>query len=70
MTTEVSSFVAVRAIVEMAQDLGIQNTAAEFVSSEEVMQVVRSLGITQSQGYYIGRATPELTTIPDFLNHD
>jgi diguanylate cyclase (GGDEF)-like protein len=67
MTTDVSSFVAVRAIVEMAQDLGIQTTAAEFVSSEQVMQVVRSLGITQSQGYYIGRAAVELTETPDFL---
>jgi diguanylate cyclase (GGDEF)-like protein len=67
MTTDVSSFVAVRAIVEMAQDLGIQTTAAEFVSSEQVMQVVRSLGITLSQGYYIGRAAVELTEMPDFL---
>ncbi len=67
MPTEASSFVAVRAIVEMAQDLGIENTTAEFVSSEQVMQIVRSLGITQSQGYYIGRAAPELVSTPDFL---
>lgn len=68
MTSETHSFVAVRAIVEMARDLGIQTTAAEFVSSEQVLNIVRSLGITQSQGYYIGRATTELTTSPNYMS--
>ena len=67
MTEDASSFIAVRAIVEMAQDLGIQVTTAEFVSSEQVYAVVKSLGITQSQGYYIGQAQPELVEEPLFL---
>lgn len=67
MADDVSSYVAVRAIVEMAQDLGIEVTTAEFVSSERVYTVVKSLGITQSQGYYIGQASAELITVPLFV---
>lgn len=68
MATDVSSFVAVRAIVEMAQDLGIKITSAEFVSTEQVYSIVKSLGVTQSQGFYIGRPNKELITTPGFLN--
>ncbi len=67
MPTDASSLVAVRAIEEMAHDLGIQTTTAEFVSSKEVFEIVKSLGITRSQGSYIGDATQELIMIPDFL---
>ena len=67
MAEDVSSFVAVRAIVEMAHDLGIGITTAEFVSSEKVHVVVKSLGITQSQGFYIGRPSTELASVPLFM---
>ncbi len=67
MAEDASSFVAVRAIVEMAHDLGIGVTTAEFVSSEKVYVVVKSLGITQSQGYYIGQPSTELASVPLFM---
>lgn len=41
-----------RAIVSFANDLGIK-TVAEFVHSQEVLDTVRSLGITYAQGYLI-----------------
>jgi diguanylate cyclase (GGDEF)-like protein len=67
LVSDASSYVAVKAIVEMANDLGIPTTSAEFVSSKEIYAVVKSLGISQSQGYYIGQAKQDLTATPDFL---
>lgn len=66
MISDVYSFVAVKAIVEMAQDLGIRTTTAEFVSSEKILQMVKSLDISQSQGFYIGRGSAQLSSQPEF----
>jgi diguanylate cyclase (GGDEF)-like protein/PAS domain S-box-containing protein len=47
----------VRAMTEMAQGLGIQTTA-EFVTSKEGMDLVRSFGVDMAQGYFIGEPCP------------
>lgn len=44
----------VKALVDVAQGLGI-NTTAEFVESAEVLERVRGLGVSFAQGYYVGR---------------
>ena len=44
----------VKALVDVAQGLGI-NTTAEFVESAEVLEKIRSLGVSYAQGYYVGR---------------
>lgn len=36
------------------------NTVAEFVHSEEIFNIVKSLGVTYAQGYYFGEPKPEL----------
>jgi EAL domain-containing protein (putative c-di-GMP-specific phosphodiesterase class I) len=51
----------------MARELGITVTTAEFVSDEEIYMIVTSLGITNSQGYFIGRATETLQQRPDCI---
>ncbi len=45
------SFQMVKAVVQFAKSLGMQ-TIAEFVSSKEIFEVAKSLGVDQFQGYY------------------
>ncbi|NPA58403.1 MAG: EAL domain-containing protein [Aquificae bacterium] len=49
----------VKAIVTFARKSGIK-TVAEFVETEEIFETVKSLGIDCSQGYYIGKPSPEI----------
>ncbi|MDF1615650.1 EAL domain-containing protein [Desulfurivibrio dismutans] len=49
--------VLVRTIVDFCRQLGIR-TVAEFVHSEDVLRVVKELGIDYSQGYHLGQPTP------------
>jgi EAL domain-containing protein (putative c-di-GMP-specific phosphodiesterase class I) len=49
----------VETIVSFARRLGIQ-TIAEFVHDETVQAIVRSIGVSHSQGYFIGRPAPQL----------
>jgi diguanylate cyclase (GGDEF)-like protein len=49
----------VETIVAFARKLQIQ-TIAEFVHNEAVQQVVRSIGVDFSQGYFIGEPRPEM----------
>lgn len=44
----------VRAMNEVARTLG-KETVAEFVETEAVFDLIRSMGINYAQGYYIGR---------------
>lgn len=46
-----------RAVVAMADSLGMRTTA-EGVETEEQLQAVRQLGCTKIQGYYYGRPMP------------
>ncbi|MDD5717439.1 MAG: EAL domain-containing protein [Sulfuricurvum sp.] len=46
--------IVVEAIVDFAKRIGVE-TVAEFVSSQEILATVSSLGITYSQGFYTGK---------------
>jgi len=48
-------------IVQFAKDLEIK-TVAEFVSSEEILNKVKEIGVDYGQGFYLGKPSPE---IPD-----
>lgn len=50
----------VKAIVEVAKALGKQ-TVAEFVGSQDIMDLLVQYGVDFAQGYYIGRPAPRLT---------
>jgi diguanylate cyclase (GGDEF)-like protein len=47
----------IEAIVSVAKKMGIK-TLAEFVENEEVLKVVKDLGIDYAQGYYFGKPEP------------
>jgi diguanylate cyclase (GGDEF)-like protein/PAS domain S-box-containing protein len=49
----------VRAIVQVARELGLE-TVAEFVESREVLEILREIGVDYVQGYYLGRPGPTL----------
>ena len=51
------SLAIVKSVISMVQDLEIESVA-EYVHSEAVYKVVRSLGIDYLQGYYLGRPFP------------
>ena len=51
------SIVMVETIVGLAKKLNIE-TIAEFVSSEEILEVVKELGVDYAQGYHIGKPEP------------
>jgi diguanylate cyclase (GGDEF)-like protein len=44
-------------IVSVAKKMGIK-TIAEFVENEEILEVVKDLGIDYAQGYYLGKPEP------------
>jgi len=49
--------VFIEGIVSVAKKMGIK-TIAEFVENEEVLKVVKDLGIDYAQGYYLGKPEP------------
>jgi diguanylate cyclase (GGDEF)-like protein len=49
--------VFIEGIVSVAKKMGIK-TVAEFVENEEVLKVVKDLGIDYAQGYYFGKPEP------------
>ncbi len=48
----------VKSMVEISKTLG-KKTVAEFVESEEVLEMIKSYGIDHAQGYYIGKPDSE-----------
>ncbi len=48
----------VKSIIGFAKSIGAM-TAAEFVHSKEIQQIVENMGIDYSQGYYIGIPSPK-----------
>ena len=46
-------------IVQFAKDLEIK-TVAEFVSSEEILNKVKEIGVDYGQGFYLGKPSPEI----------
>ncbi len=51
----------IKSIVSFAKSMGIE-TIAEFVSSEEILEKVKSLGVDYSQGYYINVPSEYMAT--------
>ena len=47
----------VETIVELAHKLKVE-TIAEFVSSKEIFEVIKEIGIDYAQGFYIGKPEP------------
>lgn len=56
---ERESRIIVETIVDFSKKLGIK-TVAEYVHSESVLNVVKSLGIDYSQGFFLGEPKPYL----------
>jgi len=54
----------VRAIVEVARALG-KKTIAEYVESDETIELLREIGVDYAQGYAIGRPAPLTDLFPD-----
>ena len=52
-----NSKIMVETIVELAKKLHIA-TIAEFVSSKEILEVIKALGVDYAQGFYIGKPEP------------
>jgi len=53
----------VKAIVEVARGQGIQ-TVAECVENEEIVRLLRELGVEYAQGYHIGKPLPVSQIFP------
>jgi diguanylate cyclase (GGDEF)-like protein len=55
--TDRNSLATVKAIVELSKTLSLE-TVAEYVESEEILAMVRRLGVDYAQGYAIGKPRP------------
>ncbi len=49
----------VKAITDVARGMSIQ-TIAEFVETDEIMDLLRSIGVDYAQGYHVGKPAPFL----------
>ncbi len=57
--TDLNSLTIVKAIVQFSHELGIK-VIAEFVHSEQILDILSSLGITEYQGFYFYEPSPTL----------
>lgn len=57
----------VKALVDVAKGLG-KKTIAEFVENNEILTLLRTLGVDYAQGYHIGRPQPELLDVVDWTS--
>ncbi len=57
--TDLSSLTIVKAIIQFSQELGIK-VIAEFVHSEDILDILRSLGVKEYQGFYFYEPACEL----------
>ncbi|NOR57864.1 MAG: EAL domain-containing protein [Sulfurimonas sp.] len=64
---DINSQIMVETIVGLAHKLNIQ-TIAEFVSSKEILDVVKRLNVDYAQGYHIGKPEDIEQHIPYLLN--
>ncbi len=55
--TNLSSKAIVKSIVSFAKELNIR-TVAEFVSSENIYNVIKEIGVDYAQGYYLSEPIP------------
>lgn len=49
----------VKAVVDVAKGMGIK-TIAEFVEKEEIIKILKELGVDYAQGYFIGKPVPKI----------
>jgi len=61
--------VFIEGIVSVARKMGIK-TIAEFVENEEVLEVVKDLGIDYAQGYYLGKPEPLEEKLKKFFSKE
>lgn len=54
-----NSQVLTKAIVSMAKELNIK-VIAEYVSTEAILNAVKSIGVDHSQGFYLGEPLPDI----------
>jgi diguanylate cyclase (GGDEF)-like protein len=59
LAREPENRVFVRGITEICRGLGVK-TVAEGVESQQILDIVSTLGVDRVQGYYIGRPSPDL----------
>ena len=64
---DINSQIMVETIVGLAHKLNIQ-TIAEFVSSKEILDIVKRLNVDYAQGYHIGKPEEIEQHIPYLLN--
>ena len=57
MDTDTNSRIIVENIVNFSRKMGIE-TIAEYVHSRKIYDIVRSLGIDYSQGFFLGEPKP------------
>jgi diguanylate cyclase (GGDEF)-like protein len=55
----------VSAIMEFVRGVGIHSVTAEFVHSQEVLEIVEAKGIDYAQGFHIGKPEPDLIRVED-----
>jgi diguanylate cyclase (GGDEF)-like protein len=67
--TDARSEALVRALVQIAEQLGLE-TVAEFVEAENVADCLRRLGVRYAQGYLYGRARALDDTLSELLATD
>ena len=67
VVTDARSDALVRALVQIADNLGLE-TVAEFVESETVAAHLKKLGVRYGQGFLFGRAQPLEDTLVDLLS--
>jgi EAL domain-containing protein (putative c-di-GMP-specific phosphodiesterase class I) len=65
--SDINSQIMVETIVGLAHKLNIQ-TIAEYVSSKEILEVVKRLNVDYAQGYYVGKPEPIQRHIPYLLD--
>jgi len=58
LNTKDGDKVFVKAIVDIAKNLGIR-TIAEFVENEEIVNILTEIGTDMGQGYHLGKPSPE-----------
>jgi EAL domain-containing protein (putative c-di-GMP-specific phosphodiesterase class I) len=59
ITTDESSRVIVKTIVNFASNLGLK-TIAEFVEDRDSLELLEKMGVDFIQGYYIGKPSSDL----------
>lgn len=68
MTHESIDYAMVKSINEMSQAVGME-TVAEFAESDEILQLLKDIGIDYAQGYSVGKPLP-LTAFFSRLPHE